>query len=130
MRSAPDAPAPCLAAASARVLVFSDFGRQRRPEAWERVAEHEDAPALAQALDGFASVRDGEDPRPFRKAMFQVASYRLTKLSDGLPMTLVPGLADVVLRLQGMPRALDLALKLVEHRSPGLAGINPLTVRL
>lgn len=124
VRSDHNAPAPSLVAASARVLAFAQDGRQHNPQAWERVEGHDGAPALAQALNCFASVRDGEDPLPFRMAMLRVSCNHRT-LSNDATVGIVPGLADIVLRLQNKPGALDLVLKLVEPSQPGACGNQP-----
>lgn len=123
-----DAPEPSLMAASARVLAFAQCGRQHDPTAWEAVANHAGAPALAQALNGFASVREYEDPIPFRNAMRMAAGngWIEQRTTEGNTILgYVPGLANVVLRLQQAPGALDRILKMVEPSQPGACGNQP-----
>jgi len=108
----PRAQAGCLAGAAARVLAFAGCAELHLPDIWDNVELEPGVPLLAHALNGFSMPYIHADPDEVSTAMRAWCGRG-------------PGsVADVVLKLQESPAALNMLLQSVDPQEARTCGNN------
>ncbi|CAJ0808325.1 hypothetical protein LMG19083_04688 [Ralstonia psammae] len=108
------AQAGCLAGAAARVLAFAECVELHMIDVWDNVDGEPGAEFLANALNGFSMPYRYTDPNEARLAMWKWCG----------PQRRPGSVADVVLKLQESPEALNMTLKSVDPQERGTCGNN------